>query len=67
MARFEVKRRDGDKKFNKWEKKWASELGILEAEDGSLRDHKGELRDYLVWVITGVFNSRGQAYREAKQ
>jgi hypothetical protein len=60
--RFEIRRRSFDGLFNRWEQINASELGVLPTTVRGLdgRDHKPA--DYQVWVVTGVYTDRKQAF-----
>jgi hypothetical protein len=54
--RFDIRKR-ADGKFIKWEQRLLSELGILPEVERGVPGY-----DHTVWVITGVFNSRGAAF-----
>ncbi len=56
--RFDLVRRAYDNKIVKWELKRLSELGILPAPINVNRP----AFDHEVWVITGVFNHRHEAF-----
>lgn len=55
--RFDIRKRAGDGKFIKWEQRTLSELGILPEVEREIPGY-----DHLVWVVTGVYNSRKEAF-----
>lgn len=52
-AKFELRKRAFDGKWVRWEHRTLSSLKLLE---------EAEHYDHLVWVVTGVFNSRREAF-----
>jgi len=61
--RFDLVRRKFDGKIIKWEQKRLSELGIL--PEPTAKDGLSPLVpafDHEVWVVTGVFNHRREAF-----
>lgn len=63
MARVQVRRSKVDGMHRRWEYMWASYvegLGVLPRETALPGE---DVRDYKLWVCTGVFASHQEAYR----
>lgn len=59
-AKFELRKREFDGKWVRWEHRTLSSLGVLPMVEVEGKEVPGY--DHLVWVVTGVFNSRREAF-----
>ncbi len=66
MSRANV-RRGSDGKWRKWQLVSASSLGMIDPEEAHQRRSDGSRHDWMVWVVTGVYNTKGQAYRSMRK
>lgn len=56
--RFDLRKRKADGMWVRWEQIASSELGIVDRE----AVEQGAAYDHVLWVITGVYKTRKQAF-----